>query len=144
MKFKKAHIDEEVGVQMASMIDIVFLLLIFFVVSSQLKELEIEKEVTLPIADFSQKKESEGFLEIQVNVLPNNMIKVGDSIIEIDKLPEELDKLTKVTGGKEKKIIIRGDRKSQYGRVMRIMNACAAANVWNVSFATFKEEQKQN
>ncbi len=142
MKFKKAHIDEEVGVQMASMIDIVFLLLIFFVVSSQLKELEIEKEVTLPIADFSQKKESEGFLEIQVNVLPNNMIKVGDSIIEIDKLPEELAKLTKITSGKEKKIIIRGDRKAQYGRVMRIMNSCAAANIWNVSFATFKEEQK--
>jgi biopolymer transport protein ExbD len=142
MKFKKAHIDEEVGVQMASMIDIVFLLLIFFVVSSQLKELEIEKEVTLPIADFSQKKESEGFLEIQVNVLPNNMIKVGESIIEIDKLPEELAKLTKITSGKDKKIIIRGDKKAQYGRVMRIMNSCAAANIWNVSFATFKEEQK--
>ncbi len=142
MKFKKAHADEPVGVQMASMIDIVFLLLIFFVVSSQMKELEIEKEVTLPIADSSQKKESEGFLEIQVNVLPNNLIKVGDTIIEVDKLPEELAKLTKETGGKDKKIIIRGDKKSQYGRVMRIMNACAAANVWNVSFATFKEEQK--
>ena len=144
MKFKKVHIDEEIGIQMASMIDIVFLLLIFFVVSSQLKELEIEKEVTLPIADFSQKKESEGFLEIQINVLPNNMIKVGDTIIEVAKLPEELAKLTKITSGKDKKIIIRGDKKAQYGRVMRIMNACAAANIWNVSFATFKEEQKNN
>jgi len=143
MKFKKAHVDEPVGVQMASMIDIVFLLLIFFVVSSQLKEIEIEKEVTLPIADSSQKKESEGFLEIQVNVLPNNMIKVGDSIIKVDDLPVELVKLTKETGGKDKKIIIRGDKKAQYGRIMRIMGSCAAANIWNVSFATFQEEQKK-
>ncbi len=142
MKFKKTHIDEAVGIQMASMIDIVFLLLIFFVVSSQLKDLELEKEVTLPIADSSQKKESEGFLEIQVNVLPNNMIKVGDSIIDVDKLPTELAKLAKETGGKDKKIIIRGDKKAHYGRIMRIMGSCAAANIWNVSFATFKEEQK--
>ena len=41
--------------------------------------------------------------------------------------------------GLEKKVIIRGDQKAHYGKIMRLMAACAQADLWNVSFAAYQE-----
>jgi biopolymer transport protein ExbD len=141
MKFKKREENEAVGFQVASMIDIVFLLLIFFIVASQMKELEAEKEVKLPVADASATKVADGFKEILINVLPDNRIKVGGNIVETIELAAELRRLAEEDQSSTMKILIRGDQKALYGRIMRIMAACAQANLWNVSFATFQEEE---
>lgn len=145
MKFKKKHDEEEVGFAISSMIDIVFLLLIFFIVASQLKELEVEKEVELPIADIAQKKELEGVLEIQINVLgadKDNKIKVAGEDVSIDELTSQLNSLTQ-HDDRPKKVFIRGDQEAHYGRIMNIMRSCAQAGLWDVSFASFKEKESK-
>jgi len=142
MKFKKGHDDPPVGFQLASMIDIVFLLLIFFIVASQLQELELDKEVSLPIADASHAKKSEGMQEIRINVLADGMVKVGGEAFPMDRLAAELRRIS-ASSDKEKKIVVRGDKKAHYGRVMRIMKSCADASLWNISFATFQEEEQK-
>jgi biopolymer transport protein ExbD len=142
MKFKKTVEDEPVGFQVASMIDIVFLLLIFFIVASQLQELEFSKEVTLPIADASQTKKSEGTQEIRLNVLEDGTIKVGDEVFAPERVAAELRRVAD-DAARPVKILIRGDQKAHYGRMMRIMRSCAEASLWNVSFATFQEEEQQ-
>jgi len=144
MKFKQKEKDEDVGFQVASMIDIVFLLLIFFIVASQLQDMELEKQVSLPIADSAQTKKSDGVQEILINVLSNGVIKVSGSEIPIEKLAEELRRVADSSDKAEKKIIIRGDKDAHYGRMMNIMRYCAAAGLWNVSFAAFQEEQQHN
>ena len=144
MKFKQINSEEEIGFQVASMIDIVFLLLIFFIVASQLQDLEIEKQVSLPIADSAQAKKSEGVQEILINVLSNGVVKVSGSELPMNKLAEELRKVADTSDKSEKKILIRGDKNAHYGRMMRIMRSCAQAGLWNVSFAAFQEaEQKE-
>jgi len=144
MKFKKLNSEEEIGFQVASMIDIVFLLLIFFIVASQLQDLELEKQVSLPIADSAQTKKSEGVQEILINVLSNGTVKVSGSVLPMEKLAEELRKVAESSDKDEKKIFIRGDKSAHYGRMMRIMRSCAEAGLWNVSFAAFQEaEQKE-
>ena len=144
MKFKQINSEEEIGFQVASMIDIVFLLLIFFIVASQLQDLELEKQVSLPIADSAQTKKSEGVQEILINVLSNGTVKVSGSVLPMEKLAEELRKVAESSDKDEKKIFIRGDKQAHYGRMMRIMRSCAEAGLWNVSFAAFQEtEQKE-
>ena len=144
MKFKQINSEEEIGFQVASMIDIVFLLLIFFIVASQLQDLELEKQVSLPIADSAQTKKSEGVQEILINVLSNGVVKVSGSELPMNKLAEELRKVASSSDKSEKKILIRGDKNAHYGRMMRIMRSCAQAGLWNVSFAAFQEsEQKE-
>ena len=143
MKFKQKEKDEEVGFQVASMIDIVFLLLIFFIVASQLQDLELEKQVSLPIADAAQTKKSEGVQEILINVLSNGVIKVSGTEIPIEKLAEELRKVAESSDKQEKKIVIRGDKNAHYGRMMNIMRYCAEAGLWNVSYAAFQEQQQK-
>lgn len=143
MKFKQKEKDEDVGFQVASMIDIVFLLLIFFIVASQLQDLELEKQVSLPIADAAQTKKSEGVQEILINVLSNGVIKVSGTEIPIEKLAEELRKVAESSDKQEKKIVIRGDKNAHYGRMMNIMRYCAEAGLWNVSYAAFQEQQQK-
>ena len=144
MKFKQINSEEEIGFQVASMIDIVFLLLIFFIVASQLQDLELEKQVSLPIADSAQTKKSDGVQEILINVLSNGTVKVSGSVLPMEKLAEELRKVADTSDKDEKKIFIRGDKNAHYGRIMRIMRSCAEAGLWNVSFASFQEaEQKE-
>ena len=144
MKFKQINSEEEIGFQVASMIDIVFLLLIFFIVASQLQDLELEKQVSLPIADSAQTKKSDGVQEILINVLSNGTVKVSGSVLPMEKLAEELRKVAESSDKDEKKIFIRGDKNAHYGRIMRIMRSCAEAGLWNVSFAAFQEaEQKE-
>ena len=144
MKFKQINSEEEIGFQVASMIDIVFLLLIFFIVASQLQDLELEKQVSLPIADSAQTKKGEGVQEILINVLSNGTVKVSGSVLPMEKLAEELRKVAESSDKDEKKIFIRGDKQAHYGRMMRIMRSCAEAGLWNVSFAAFQEaEQKE-
>jgi len=143
MKFKQINSEEEIGFQVASMIDIVFLLLIFFIVASQLQDLELEKQVSLPIADSAQTKKSEGVQEILINVLSNGVVKVSGSELPMEKLAEELRKVADSSDKSEKKILIRGDKNAHYGRMMRIMRSCAQAGLWNVSYAAFQEQQQK-
>ena len=143
MKFKKGHDEEAIGFQVASMIDIVFLLLIFFIVASQLQDLELEKEVSLPIADAAHSKKSDGMQEILINVLSNGAVKVSGNVLPIEKLAEELRKVADASEKTEKKILIRGDKNAHYGRIMNIMRSCANAGLWNVSFAAFQETEQK-
>ena len=82
MKFRKFNI-EDVPMQTTSLIDIVFLLLIFFIVSSQYKNMEVETEVTLPIADSASVVQTEGVDEITLNVTGKGNIKVGGEVFSI-------------------------------------------------------------
>jgi biopolymer transport protein ExbD len=142
MKFKRTAEDEPVGFQVASMIDIVFLLLIFFIVASQLQELEFSKEVELPIADASQTKKSEGMQEIRLNVLDDGTIKVGDDVFPPERVAAELRRVAE-DSSMPVKVLLRGDQEAHYGRIMRIMRSCAEANLWNISFATFQEPPQE-
>lgn len=143
MKCKKKSDNKAVAIQTSSMVDIVFLLLIFFIVASQMKEMEVEKEVSLPIADASLTKKVDGTQEILINVLPDNRIKVAGNYINATELSKELVLIAEKDESILKKIVIRGDQKSYYGRIMRIMAACAEANIWNVSFAAFQEPEDE-
>ena len=146
MKFKnkKKNENEDVGFQVASMIDIVFLLLIFFIVASQLQDLETEKQVSLPVADAAQTKKSDGMQEILINVLSNGTVTVSGMVLPIEKLSEELRRVADASDKAEKKILIRGDKDAHYGRIMNIMRSCANAGLWNVSFAAFQEQEQKN
>ncbi|HQL09903.1 MAG TPA: biopolymer transporter ExbD [Lentisphaeria bacterium] len=140
MKFRRLEEDEITAFQVSPLIDIVFQLLTFFLVTATLQELEFAKEVELPIADAALTKQSEGFQEIRLNVLADGQIKVGDDLISMDRLAAELRRVAAEGGPGDKKILIRGDKQSHYGKIMRIMAACAQADLWNVSFATYQEE----
>ena len=142
MKFKMLPEEPEVGFQIAPMSDVVFQMLIFFLVAATFSQMEVASDVALPIADASQPKQQEGVTELRINVLADGQVKVGSEMYPVEQLAAELRRVAAATEG-EKKVIIRGDQKAHYGKMMRIMASCAQADLWNVSFATYQEDKSK-
>lgn len=119
--------------QLAPMIDIVFLLLIFFIVTWQFTRSETELNVSVPTAEEgSELNRPKG--EIIINVLPDETIRVeGISV----NLPQLLDKLSAIAKQYENQPVrIRGDGKVPYQRIVEVIDTCQKAGIWNISFAT--------
>lgn len=136
MRLRKTNVEED-GFQMTPMIDIVFQLLIFFMCATTFSNLQSEKDVKLPVADHSQAKETAPN-ELVVNVRKDGIIVLN----QITYAPEELVNVlaeNKSQFGKPA-ITIRADKDVAHGEVLTVLRACAYADIWDISFATFKEE----
>ena len=124
---------------MTPMIDVVFLLIIFFLVSSHLAKQEAQMELPLPVADSSVEPTTSQTPRITVNVLREGELLLAGRRV----LPQELtsrlrERVTGVDGALE--VRIRGDRRVVYGDVEPVMLACAEAGVWDVTFAVYRSE----
>ena len=121
---------------MTPMIDVVFQLLIFFLVSSHIAKHEAQMALPLPIADSGSPDDESPRPRVTINVLPGNELLMAGKSVPIGQLPERLrDVLDK--NGADVEIRIRSDRRVPYGDVEPILMSCAQAGIWNVAFAVF-------
>lgn len=146
MKLKRKPSSEKLEIPITPMIDCVFLLLIFFMVTSTLHRQEADISFTLPgVADQSEPVEipDEQIIEIYANgrVLLNEL--EYDSP-ETPDLPELIDMLIRFKASAnankvEAMITIAPADKVKHQRVVDVLNACAAAKIANVTFAVEEE-----
>ena len=139
MKFRKLSQIEPVPMQLAPMIDILFLLLLFFIITWNYARRETEIEISVPAADEGKKSAQRDVGEIIVNVR-----KSGEIIVEGEKLTEDqlLAKLQIIASvHKDIAVILRSDENSVYKFTMNVLNICQKAGIWNVSFATRPPEE---
>ena len=129
------------GFNMTPMIDIVFLLIIFFLVSSHLARQETQLELDLPEAATGEPTQEDQVRRVVVNVLPEarpeGRIQVGGQTISAGQL-DELVRYERSQAERQKEVLevrIRSDRHVPYRVIEPIMLACARAGVWNVTFA---------
>ncbi|MDZ7616670.1 MAG: biopolymer transporter ExbD [Patescibacteria group bacterium] len=126
------------GFNMTPMIDVVFLLIIFFLVSSHLARQEVEMELNLPDARTGQDADpAETGRRIVVNVLPEGAMVVGGRSLDTEALGEMIayENRRGRAPGEPLEVRIRSDRQVPYRTVEPIMRACARAGVWRVTFA---------
>ena len=124
-------------IQMAPLIDIVFLTLIFFMTLSIFNQLESEISVSVPKAKESKEiVRSPG--EIIINILEDGTVIVNQKKLGHEKLKKMLRRIS--TLFPDQPVIIRADEKTYHKFVVGVLDACAGADIWNVSFATIKEE----
>ena len=136
MKFTSRQ-PEPAGMQLAPMIDIVFLLLIFFIVTWQFSRYETELDVSVPTAEEgAELTRPKG--EIIINVLADGVIRVEGATVD---LPQLLDKLAAIARQFENQPVrIRGDGAVAYQRIVEVIDTCQKAGIWNISFATQRPE----
>lgn len=126
-----------VGFNMTPMIDVVFLLIIFFLVSSHLSRQEFEK-IDLPDAGTGQPLQQDETRCMVVNVLPGEQqagrILVAGRAVAGGELAGMIEYESR-SGGAPLEVRIRCDRQVPYQVVEPVMIACARAGVWKVTFA---------
>jgi len=133
MNFRKQIKPEAVGFQLAPMIDVVFLLLCFFMTSQIFAQWETEIDITLPTAETGQIPERLPG-EIIINIRAGGELVVNAQIVTEDQLGSMLDRVVDLFPGQP--VLIRADRKTEYEHVIRVLDLCRQSDIWNISFAT--------
>jgi biopolymer transport protein ExbD len=126
---------EDASVDMAPMIDLVFLLLIFFMVASVVTELD-KVEVDIPKSEHAKVPEdTKGRMMLSIDA--NGQIYDGTIPVTINELKprivEELDM------NPDLRILIRADRRVEYKTCKDLMIACADVGAADLIYATFEE-----
>lgn len=132
MKFQSRQ-PEPASMQLAPMIDIVFLLLIFFIVTWQYTRAETELSVSVPTAQEGADPQRQ-IGEIVINILADSTIRVEGNTVNLEQLLEKLAKIAKEY--ENQPVRIRGDGGVQYQRIVEVIDTCQKAGIWNISFAT--------
>ena len=118
--------DTGISVEMTPMIDMVFNLLIFFLVATTFHQLEREMQIALPAAS-SAAPISAMLREIVINVDAEGRIYVGGQGVEAEALEQMVR--TAVAANPEQKVTVRGDRSTAYANVVGVLDICKAAGV---------------
>ncbi len=140
MKFRIPIEGGDDDINMAPMIDMVFLLLIFFMVASHMSKMD-RTPVELPVANKSIIPDtalgrqlitirSQDATGEKVDILMNL------SKIEVEEIRPAVEKL--LAENKDAEIYLRADRFAKHKHVKEVMAACAEGGVVNVIFATFE------
>ena len=124
-------------IQLIPLVDILFFTLIFFMTTSVLQEMESELSITVPKSVESTDSAREPG-EILINVDKTGGIVVNQKALDRAGLEQLLKKISSLYPNQP--VIIRADAKAYHESVVRVLDACASANIWNISFSTIKEE----
>ena len=116
------------------LIDIVFLLLIFFLVATRFAEEERELDVMLPEASEAQPLTSKP-REMFINIDESGRYYVTGKILQVAELGEVL-RTAWVNNPGRQTVVIRADRRCQWEAVVAAMNACNKAHIHDYRVTT--------
>ena len=133
MNFRKNRRSSAPTVQMASLMDVVFLLLCFFITSSVFSQWETEVAITLPTAKSAT---IPGRMpgEIILNLNADGKVSVNGHALSLEEVTRRLTRIAENFPGQP--VVIRADKTCSYETLMSLIDACRTANVWNFSLAT--------
>jgi biopolymer transport protein ExbD len=123
----------EATLNLAPMIDVVFLLLIFFMVATTFVDREKEMDVDLPQAESGEQPEKEQD-EIVINLLADGRMMVDGREVTREELDPIL--LRAARRNAETPVTIRGDREAVVERLVHVMDACRLAGLSNLGLMT--------
>jgi biopolymer transport protein ExbD len=123
---------------LTSMLDVIFLLLCFFVTASVFSQWESEISISLPAASSSETP-SRLPGEVILNVARDGSVTVNAKKLTLSDLGERLRKVADFYPGQP--VVIRADRETSYDSLVKVLDTCRVAGVWNFSLATVEEKE---
>ncbi len=137
MKFRTRQDPRIIGFQIAPMVDILLVLMCFFIVTWNFARKEMELDVKIPAAQ-SGKESTSVMNQTVLNVKSDGSVVWNRKTISAEELRSKLKQLAGIYP--DYMIILRGDEKSAYKSIVAVLDICRDANIWNVAFATDKGE----
>jgi len=127
---KKSRMVIKSGIELAAMVDVVFLLITFFLVNSSITrnpsiKIDLPKSLSAKVDDQQN---------IIIHVDENNLIYINSDQVKLEELPALLK--IKVKNPEEDQIVIKGDKKSSYQTIISIMDQVSQAGIVHFNLAT--------
>lgn len=131
--------EEEATINLTPMIDMVFLLLIFFLASTTFAVEQVEMGLTLPEARNGKAGKDAHLLVI--NVTRDGALHVDGRVVTLEALHQKLKSAAQ--RNKDQEVLIRGDTSAQFGVVAKAFDACLGASLRKVSIAAQPDGEGQ-
>lgn len=131
--------DSDAGevLNLTPMIDVVFLLLIFFLAATTFAREEVELDLRLPQAKSG--KAGSGEQQLVVNVFADGKLTVDGREVTLAALQQKLQ--AAVQRNAEQAVLVRGDQESRFGTGLAVLDVCRLAKVKKVDFAALPQKQ---
>ena len=131
MKVIRAQEEEATGIDVAPLIDILFTLIIFFLVTTTFQEKEKEEEVRLPRQGGSSLVNKDR--PFYINVLKDGTYRVGGEVVNLYDLKNKLE--LRYEEKPDQKLVLRGDSKAFHGQMASALDAARRVGFSKASIA---------
>ncbi len=133
------HEESDLGLQIAPLLDLLFVLLLFFMVTASSKVQETELGIKIPSKGVSMPGTEQTPITLQID--PDGQVFFNQSPIDTPQskdMSELKAKLTDIIAkfGDDQPVIISPDGKTRQERVIDVVDACSAAHVKNLAFGS--------
>ena len=135
MNLRRHATPHHPGIQLAALVDVLLLLLIFFLMTWNAARNENELDVKVPKAS-SAKEKTAPIGDVVVNVKADGNVVVNRRTLNSAELTDMLKNLVQLYP--DQAVVIRGDETGAYKNVVGVLNICSESGITNVAFATAK------
>lgn len=136
MRLRDSLEGDEFAMNLTSMTDIVFLMLIFFMLATTYAKPERALAVELPSAASGGEPPPQ---ELVINVLEDGSFVLGGEVLDRDELRAQLARTA--ASAPDTPVTIRGHRLARHEAIVTVMDACGMAGLTNLSVGTTRDER---
>ena len=129
MRFRSES-EENFSLDLTPLVDVVFLLLIFFMVSTVFVDFKRQVDISLPSSKSSAPSEVLGPVMVELTI-DRQVFLNGEKI----NLKEFESALSRISPSKKKSAIIRADKNLPYGNVIKVMGMLQSAQILDIGIA---------
>ncbi len=130
MQFLKEQ-DEDVGLSLTSLIDVIFLLLIFFIVTTTL--IDPTKKIELQLPEAKAASPDSKSIPVTIELGRRGAVTLNGKAVRLNTLERRLKELAKEN--RKKSAIVRADRRLDYGQVVKVLGICRASGFLDIGIA---------
>jgi len=127
---------------MTPMIDVVFQMIIFFVVTIEMEQRLINENIRLAMSPDGPAIEKKDPRTVVVEVDADGRITIARARISAQMFTKIMRKAVS-ENGQNTPVLIRGDARTRHSDIRRVVDACTQAGLWKVSFAATKEKARK-
>ncbi len=139
MRFRRQE-SEAIELQLVPLIDVVFLLLIFFLMGTTFVDLLDKLDIRLPESSVATQQERRNHL---IEMPLEGQIILNGGEVAIDELLPRLERLRWDPGLRSRVVIIKADKRVSHGSVVKIMGICKQAGILQIGIAALLEIEEE-
>ncbi len=129
--------DGDEGIRLTPLIDVVFLLLIFFLTATTFSREEVEMDLDLPEA--ASGEAGDGQQAIVINIGRDGLLRMDGRCVTEEALHQKLR--SAAARNRDRQVLIRGDTEARYGVVAKVFDACLLAKLRSISIGALEKQE---
>ncbi len=135
MQFKKRGQQRKLTLDMTPLIDVIFLLLIFFMISTTFISYN---EIKIKLPEAATKTKQEKIVPLEITITRENKLYIGKKLITSEDLLSSLKQ--RIANTKQEVLIIRADGQVKHQVVVQVMDTAKQAGINKLSIATILKQ----